>query len=78
MTVAIHLHIQRFGRDQPVSQDQQSGGKAKDKQNDHTTGEGNLGHGDTAICAKEAKPSDISPVRTNAMPKPRNPFGRSA
>ena len=48
------------------------------KGHDHEGTDQRLGHCAAAICAKEAKPSDIIPVSTKAMPSPRSPAGRSA
>lgn len=74
----VHRHIQPGLGDQPLARRQQPGGQNDHQRGDHRRGDEHLGHGLAAIWPKAAKPSDINPASTKAMPRPRKPAGRSA
>ena len=68
---------QRRLGDQPSPRREQPEGHANDQHDDDEVAEHDFGHG-AAICAKEEKPSDMSPASMKVMPRPRSPAGRSA
>jgi hypothetical protein len=64
-------------RDEAAARGEEAEGHADDQHDDDEVAERDLGHC-AAICAKDEKPSDMSPARKKAMPRPRSPSGRSA
>ena len=74
----VHGHVEASRGDQSRPQNQQAGGKPDNQRNNDQTSEKHLCHCAAAICVKDAKPSDMSPARMKAIPRPRSPSGRSA
>jgi hypothetical protein len=78
VTGRVDRHVERHVGHEHAPQDQQRRGQEDQQKDDRRAAQKHLGHCVAAICAKDAKPSDMRPARMKPIPSPRSPAGRSA